>query len=215
MAAALASVVSFLPPSQTAPIIAFEEMDNAMVKAWGKAARKAKEKETAMGPMFENTWEDHTFDIPYGECALSAAAHSSEWEPDWVSREKTPSEERECMEHEASPRGVSPAPTCLEQGLRPRMAAPKLGLDETMELLSRGLGAGEEDLDLSALSAKLKAKLGLSDPKQPPTTMSPGVELLTRDVKSCRGIRSSPMDTCPSPFHPCVRTVPVCSVGDT
>ena len=45
--------------------------------------------------------------------------------------------------------------------------------------------------------------------------MSPGVELLTRDVKSCRGIRSSPMDTCPSPFHPRARTVPGCSVGDT
>ena len=45
--------------------------------------------------------------------------------------------------------------------------------------------------------------------------MSPGVELLTRDVKSCRGIRSSPMDICPSPFHPRVRTVPACSVGDT
>ena len=45
--------------------------------------------------------------------------------------------------------------------------------------------------------------------------MSPGVELLTMDVKRCRGIRSSPMDTCPSPFHPRVRTVPVCSVGDT
>ena len=45
--------------------------------------------------------------------------------------------------------------------------------------------------------------------------MSPGVELLTREVKSCRGIRSSPMDTCPSPFHPRGRTVPVCSVGDT
>ena len=45
--------------------------------------------------------------------------------------------------------------------------------------------------------------------------MSPGVELLTKDVKSCRGIRSSPMDTCPSPFHPRVRIVPCCSVGDT
>ena len=44
--------------------------------------------------------------------------------------------------------------------------------------------------------------------------MSPGVELLTMDVKSCRGIRISPMDTCPSPFHPRVKTVPVCSVGD-
>ena len=45
--------------------------------------------------------------------------------------------------------------------------------------------------------------------------MSPGVELLTRDVKSCRGICSSPMDTCHISFHPRVRTVAVCSVGDT
>ena len=106
-------------------------------------------------------------------------------------------------------------PTCVDRGLPPRMAAPKLGLDETMDLLSRVLGAGDEDLDLSAFSAALKTKLGLSDLKKPPPTMSLGVELLTRDVKSCRGIRSSPTDTCPSPFHPRVRTVPVCSVGDT
>ena len=94
------------------------------------------------------------------------------------------------------------------------MAAPKLGLDETMELLSRVVGAGDEDPNLSALSVALKTKFGLSDLKKPPPTMSSGVELLTRDVKSCRGIRSSPMDTCPSPFHPRVRNVPVCSVGD-
>ena len=42
------------------------------------------------------------------------------------------------------------------------MAAPKLGLDETMEL-----GAGDEDPDLSALSEALKAKLGLSELKKP------------------------------------------------
>ena len=45
--------------------------------------------------------------------------------------------------------------------------------------------------------------------------MSPGVELLTRDVKNCTGIRSSQLDTYASPFHPRVRTVSVCSVGDT
>ena len=168
-----------------------------------------------MGPMFGTTWGEDTFEIPYGECAASASAHSSEWEPDWVSREPTPSKKPECMEREPSPRSVSPKPTCVERGLPPRMAAPKLGLHETMELLSRVLGAREEDPDLSALSAALKTKLGLSDLKKPPPTMSPGVELLTMDVKSCRGIRISPMDTCPSPFHPRVRTVPVCSVGDT
>ena len=57
--------------------------------------------------------------------------------------------------------------------------------------------------------------MGLSGLKKHPPSMSQGVELLTREVKSCRGIRSSPMDTCPSPFHPRARTVPVCSVGGT
>ena len=45
--------------------------------------------------------------------------------------------------------------------------------------------------------------------------MSPAVELLTRDVKSCSGIRSSPMDTYLRPFDRRVRTLPVRSVGDT
>ena len=94
------------------------------------------------------------------------------------------------------------------------MAAPKLGRHEAMELLSRILGAGDEDPLLSALLAALKAKLGLSDLSKPPPTISPGVKLLTRDVESCRG-RSSSMNTCSSPFHPRVRTVPVCSAGDT
>ena len=84
-----------------------------------------------------------------------------------------------------------------------------------MELVSRVLGAGNEDPDLSALSAALKAILGLLDLQRPPATMSPGVELWTRDVKSCRSICSAPMDTPTSPFHPCVRTVPVHSVRGT
>ena len=98
------------------------------------------------------------------------------------------------------------------------MAAPKLDLDETMELLSRVLGACDKDPDLSALSAAVKAKLGLSDSKKPPpplATMSPGFEPLTGDVKICGGIRSSPMETCPSPLHPRVRTAPISSVRDT
>ena len=95
------------------------------------------------------------------------------------------------------------------------MAAPKLSLNETMELLSRVRGASDEDLDQTALLAALKAKLGVFDFEKPPPTMSRGVEFLTKDVKRCRGSRSSPMDTCPSPFNPRVRTVPVFSVGDT
>ena len=129
--------------------------------------------------------------------------------------EKPKPKEYECLKPGPSPRAVAPEPTSVDQGLPQPMAAPKLGLNETMELLSGVLGAGDEDSDLSALSAALRTKFGISDLKKPPPTMSPGVQLLTRDLKSCRGICSSPVDTCPSPFHPRVRTVPVCSVGDT
>ena len=118
-------------------------------------------------------------------------------------------------DHECLKPGPSPEPMSVDRGLPPQMAAPKLGLDDTLELLSRALGAGNEDPDLGALSAALKTRLGLADLGKTPPIMSPVVELLSRDVKSCRGIRSSPMDTCPSPLHPCVRTLPVCSLGDT
>ena len=144
--------------------------------------------------------------------------HRSEWEPDWVSKEPTPSKEpkeAECLEPDPCLSGVAPGPSCVEQGLPTRMAGPKPGPNETMELLSRVFGAGDEDSDPSALSAVLKAKLRLYNLNKPPPTMSPSVEPLTRDVKSCGGIRSSAVDTCPSPFHVRVRTVPFCSVGDT
>ena len=168
--------------------------------------------------MFEATWAEATLEIPHGEMDWSSSAQSSEWQPDWVSGEPTPPEkpkEYECLKPGPSPRAVAPVPTSVDRGLPPRMVAPKLGLDETMELLSRVLGAGNEDCDLCALSAALKTKLGLSNLKKPSPAMSPGVELLTRDVKGCRGIRSFQMDTCPSTLHPRVRTVPFCSVGDT
>ena len=148
----------------------------------------------------------------------AASSQSSEWEPDWVSEEPTPPEElkeHECPKPGPSPRAVTAEPTCVDRGLPPGMAAPKLVLHETMDLLSRVLGAGAEDPDLSALSAAFKTKLGLSDLKKPPPTMSPGVEPLTSDVKSCKYLRSSPMDTCLSPFRPRVRTVRVCTVGNT
>ena len=217
MAAALASVVSSMPPSENSPTPGFE-VANAKVKAWRRAVRKGQGKEAPLGTMFGATWAEETFEIPHGQMDWSSSAQSSELEPVWVSVEPTPPEkpkEYECLKPGPSPRAVAPEPTSVDLGLPPRMSDPKLHLDETMELLSRVLGAGDEDVDLSALSAALKTKFGLSDLKKPPPSMSPGVALLTRDVKSCRGIRSSPMDTYPSPFHPRVRTVPVCSVGDT
>ena len=223
MAAALLSVVSSLPPSEDAPDLdslaakeaqaAMEKVTTAKVKAWRKAGRKEQEKEPMKAyPMFGTTWGEG-FEAPYGEISATTSNGSSEWEVDRISREPTPS--LPSRPRPPSPRGVCPEPVRVERGLPSRMAAPKLGLDETMELLSRVLGVGDEDPDLSALSAALKAKLGPSELKKPPSTISPGVELLTRGVKSCRGIRSTPLDTCPSPFHPRVRTVPVCTIGDS
>ena len=217
VAAALASVVSSMPPSATSPTPGIE-VANANVKAWRRAARRGKGKEPPLGTIFGARWGEETFEIPHGEKDWSSSAQSSEWEPDCVSGEPTPPEkpkEHERLKPGPSPRAVAPEPTSVDRGLPPRMAPRKLGPDETMELLSRVLGAGDEDPDLSAFSAALKTKLGLSDLKKPPRTMSRGIELLTRDVKSCRGIRSSPMDTCPSPFHPRVRPLAVCSVDDT
>ena len=217
VAAALASDVSPMPPSETMPTPGIE-VANAKVKACRGAARKRKGKDAPLRTMFVATWGQETSEIPQGEMDWSSSAQSSEWESDWVSGEPTPPEEpkeHECLKPGSSLRAVAPEPTWEDRGLPPRMAAPRLGLHETMELLSRVLGAGDEDPDLRALSAALKTKWVLSDSKNPPPPMSPGVELPSRDVKSCRCIRSSPMDTCPSPFHPCVRTVPICSVGDT
>ena len=104
--------------------------------------------------IFGATWGEETFEIPHGKMDWSSSAQSSEREPDLVSVEPTPPEEpkvHECLKPGLSPRGLTPEPTCVDRGLPPRMAAPKLGLDKTMGLLYRVLGAGDEDPDLSAL----------------------------------------------------------------
>ena len=217
MAAALLSVVSSLLPSEDASDpeaqAAMEKVATAKVKACRKARKQEKEKEPMkVYPMFGTTWGEG-FEALYREISATTSNDSSEWEVDWISREPTPS--LPSRPRPPSPRGVSPEPVRVERGLPSRMAAPKLGLDETIKILSQVLGAGDDDLDLSALSGALKAKLGLSEQKKPPSTMSPGVELLTRGVKGCRGIRSTSLDTCPSPFHPRVRTVPVCTIRDS
>ena len=167
--------------------------------------------------MFEATWGDETFEIPYSEMDWPASAQASQGEPDWVSKQPTPSrkpKKHECLRPNPCTNAVAPEPTCVQRDLPPCMAAPKLNLDENMELLSRVRGAGDEDPHLSALSAALKTILELSDSKKPSRTLSPGVELLTRDVKSYRGIGSPPIDTCPSPYHPRERTLAVCNVGE-
>ena len=126
--------------------------------------------------MLRATWAQETFEIPHGKMHWPSSAQSSEWEPDWVSGESTPPEtpkEHECLKPGPSPRVVAAEATSVDRRLPPQMAAPKLGVDETMELLSRVLGAGDEDPDLSALSSALKTKLVLSDFEEAPTCYVP------------------------------------------
>ena len=107
VAAALASVVSSMPPSETAPTAGIE-VANAKVKAWRKAARKGKGREAPLGTIFGATWGEEMCEIPHGEVDWSSSAQSSEWEPDLVSGEPTPPEkpkEHDCLKPGSSPRG--------------------------------------------------------------------------------------------------------------
>ena len=66
VAAALASVVSSMPPSETSPTPGIR-VANAKVKAWRRVARKGGGKEAPSGTMFGATWAEETFEIPHGE----------------------------------------------------------------------------------------------------------------------------------------------------
>ena len=73
MAAALASVVSSMPPSETSPTPGIE-VANTKVKASREAARKGKGKEAPLGMIFGATWAEETFEIPHGEMDWSSLA---------------------------------------------------------------------------------------------------------------------------------------------
>ena len=66
MAAALASIVSSMPPSETTPTPGIQ-VANAKFKAWRRAARKGKGKDAPLGTIFGATWGEETFEIPHGE----------------------------------------------------------------------------------------------------------------------------------------------------
>ena len=144
----------------------------------------------------EDEWE-----VPYGQEANSIQIFKMFAERQY--RATTP-----CMRKVAEP-------PSFERGFPPHEVAPKLGVDETVELLTKVVGAKEEDPHLSDLFAALKTQLGFSDLTKPPPTISHGVELLSRDVKSQRGICNSLVGTYRTPSDPRVRTVPFCNVGDT
>ena len=88
-------------------------------------------------------------------------------------------------------------------------------LDRTAELLAKLLSASE-DPDVTALSQAVKAKLGITEPLPKPALLSPspGLSTLADDLKRSRVSRLLPKVTCPSPFHPRARTVPIAELQD-
>ena len=104
-------------------------------------------------------------------------------------------------------------PTRVEEQHHPR---PTYGaLDHTAELLAKLL-SGSEDPDVTALSEAIKAKLGIAEPLPKPelSSPSPGLSTLTEDLKRSSVSRLLPKVTCPSPFHPRARTVPMAELQD-
>ena len=103
-----------------------------------------------------------------------------------------------------------------KKSLHPLHQEPTYGaLDRTAELLAKLL-SGSEDPDVTALSEAVKAKLGITEPLPKPAILSPspGLSTLADDLKRSRVSRLLPKVTCPSPFHPRARTVPIAELQD-
>ena len=103
-----------------------------------------------------------------------------------------------------------------EKNLDPLRPEPTYGaLDRTAERLTKLL-SGSEDPDVTALSEAVKAKLGITEPLPKPALLSPspGLSTLADDLKRSRVSRLLPKVTCPTPFHPRARTVPIAELQD-
>ena len=103
-----------------------------------------------------------------------------------------------------------------EKSLNPLGSLPTHGaLDRTAELLAKLL-SGSEEPDVTALSEAVMAKLGITEPLPKPALLSPsaGLSTLADDFKRSRVSRLLPKVTCPSPFHPRARTVPIAELQD-
>ena len=98
----------------------------------------------------------------------------------------------------------------------PHLPEPTYGaVDRTAELLAKLL-SGSEDPNVTALSEAIKAKLGITEPLPKPAlaSPSPGWSTLAEDLKLSRVSRLLPKVTCPIPFHPRARTVPIAELQD-
>ena len=85
-----------------------------------------------------------------------------------------------------------------------------------MEAPYTKLRSGSEDLDVTALSEAVRARLGITEllPKPALASPSPGSSTLVDDLKRSRVSRLLPKVTCPSPFHPRARTVHIAELQD-
>ena len=103
-----------------------------------------------------------------------------------------------------------------EKSSDPLHREPTYGaLDRTAEPLAKLL-SGSEDPDVTALSEAVKAKLCITEPLPKPALLSPSPRLstLADDLKKSRVSRLLAKVTCPSPFHPRPRTVPIAELQD-
>ena len=103
-----------------------------------------------------------------------------------------------------------------EKSLDPLRPEPTHGaLDRTAELLAELL-SGSEEPDVTALSEAVKAKLGITEPLPKPALLSPsaGLSTLADGLKRSRVSRLLHKVTCPSPFRPRARTVPIAELQD-
>ena len=98
----------------------------------------------------------------------------------------------------------------------PHLPEPTYGaLDRTAELLAKLL-SGSEDPDVTALYEAVKGKFGITEPLPQPAlaSASAGLSTLAEDLKRSKVSRLLPKVTCPSPFHPRARTVPIAELED-
>ena len=141
---------------------------------------------------------------------LGSYAHTGPPSTASLPRRTRPEYPRPCY---PTPRAPEVGPTRVEEQHHPR---PTYGaLDHTAELLAKLL-SGSEGPDVTALSEAIKAKLGIAEPLPNPElpSLSPGLSTLAEDLKRSRVSRLLPKVTCPSPFHPLARTVPMADLQD-
>ena len=90
-------------------------------------------------------------------------------------------------------------------------------MDKTLDVLTKFLSGDSGDPDVTALSEAIKARLGITSPLvKPEASPSPGVKTLAENLMGDRRTHKLPeVGSCPSPFHPRIRTVPATSLEET